>query len=148
MLQIGLVVALLSFAAGAASSFLITDWWNGISYSSAVSKEVDKLKKKQLASESILKAQLAEARKTHIKYRTIRSRANEINVYSPCLNDVQLGLWNEATAAANSTEADKPDGTMRKASRCYQKQSQIQCYRITSITWKRTSNALIAKLVW
>jgi len=115
MLQIGLVVALLSFAAGAASSFLITDWWNGISYSSAVSKEVDKLKKKQVASESILKAQLAEARKTHIKYRTIRSKANEIHVFSPCLSDAQFRLWNEASRAANSTETDKPDGAVRKA---------------------------------
>ena len=115
MLQIGVVVALLSFAAGAASSFLITDWWNGISYSSAVSKEVDKLKKKQIASESILKAQLAEARKTHIKYRTIRSKANEIHVFSPCLSDAQFRLWNEASRAANSTETDKPDGAVRKA---------------------------------
>jgi len=115
MLQIGLVIALLSFAAGAASSYLITDWWDGISYSSAVSDAVKEQQKKQLASEAILKAQLAEARKTHIKYRTIRSKANEIHVFSPCLSDAQFRLWNEATAEANSTEADKPDGAVRKA---------------------------------
>ena len=115
MLNLTMIIALASFAAGAAGSFFITDWWNGVSYSSAVADAVKEQKAKQTASESILKAQLAEARKTHIKYRTIRSKANEIHVFSPCLNDTQHRLWNEATAAANSTEADKPNGTMRKA---------------------------------
>jgi len=115
MLNLTMIVALLSFSAGAAGSFFITDWWNGISYSSAVKSAVKEQKDKQAKSESILKAQLAEAQKTHIKYRTIRSKANEIHVFSPCLNDTQHKLWNEATAAANGSETSEPNGTMRKA---------------------------------
>ena len=113
MLQVAAIVALLSFAAGAAGSFMITDWWNGISYSSAVSDAVKEQQDKQAKSESILKAQLKEAQKTHIKYRTIRSKAHEIIVYRPCLNDAQHSLWNEASRAASSTEASKPDDPLR-----------------------------------
>jgi len=108
-----MIIALASFAAGAAGSFFITDWWNGISYSSAVADAVKEQKAKQTASETILKAQLAEAQKTHIKYRTIRSKAREITVYRPCLNTPQLGLWNDATAATSTTETSKPNGAMR-----------------------------------
>jgi len=115
MLQTWLVIFILGLSTGAAGSFMITDWWNGISYSSAVADAVKDQQAKQAKSEAILKAQIEEKQKTRIVYRTIRSRANEIHVFSPCLNAVQHKLWNEATTAANSTEADKPDGTMRKA---------------------------------
>ena len=115
MFNLTTIIALLSFSAGAVSSFFITDWWNGISYSSAVADAVKDQKAKQAKSESILRAQLAKKQKVRIKYRTIRSKADEIHVYSPCLNAVQHKLWNEATTAAKSTEADKPNGTMRKA---------------------------------
>jgi len=115
MLNLTMIIALASFAAGAAGSFMITDWWNGISYSSAVSDAVKEQKVKQTKSEAILKDQLAEARKTHIKYRTIRSRANEINVYSPCLSSNQFQLWREASRAATNAKADKPNGTLRTA---------------------------------
>jgi len=114
MLQVAAIVALLSFAAGAAGSFMLTDWWNGVNYSSAVKDAVKEQQGKQAKSEAILRAQIKEAQKTHIKYRTIRSRANEITVYRPCLNDSQRKLWNEATAAANGTEASISNGAVRE----------------------------------
>jgi len=113
MLNLTMIIALASFAAGAGGAFMITDWWNGISYSSAVKSAVKEQKDKQAKSEAILKAQLAEAQKTHIKYRTIRSKAREITVYRPCLNNPQFELWREASRAATSTEASKPDGAVR-----------------------------------
>jgi len=113
--KIAAIVAIISFGAGAASAFILTDWWNNIGFAHQVKEQADKFRQKQTAAEEILREQLAEARKTKIVYRTIREKAHEITTFSPCLDTIQHGLWNEATASANATEADSPDGAVRAA---------------------------------
>ena len=101
-----------TLALGAFGGWRVTTWAYDADYKAQVEDMAKKHDADVKASEGIIRASLEKNQQTKIVYRTIREKAHATST-NTCLDSASVKLWREATTRANTTEADKPDDTVR-----------------------------------